>query len=144
MTDAEYLEQCNDDYWRTLEKSGVDGLSRLQRDALCIMNLQAELNNGGLHQYLINSSGDLAGETPAVLRRIGADDAAALLDRANAYFGPDGPPVDRDSRMGQLLALPEGRQQEIHDLTDEFFDAEDRGLSLADLFDAYVLSQRPT
>ena len=142
MTDAEYLERFNNDYWLTLRQGGVDTLSRLQRDALCIMKFQLEINNGGMHQYMLNSSGDFARETPDVLRRIGATVAAVLLDRANAYFGPEGPPISRDSRMEQLLALPEDKQQEIHHLTDEFFDAEDRGLSLAYLFDAYVLAQR--
>ncbi|MEI8383583.1 MAG: DMP19 family protein [Planctomycetota bacterium] len=142
MTDAEYLDQFNDEFWRTLKNGGVDALSRLQRDALCIMNFQAEINNGGMHQYFYNSSGDFAKETPDVMRRIGADEVTVLLDRANGYFGASGPPTNRDTRMEQLLSLPENRQQEIHDLTDEFYDAEDRGLSLADLFDAYVLSKR--
>ena len=143
MTDDEFLEQFNTEYWRTIEEGGADALSPLQRDALCVMSFQGELNNGGMHQYLFNSSGDLARETPDVLRRIGADDIASLLETANAYFGSDGPPVDRDSRVSELLALPEDEQQAIHDLSDEFFDAEDGGLCLADLFDAYVLSQRP-
>ena len=142
MTDAEYLERFNNDYWATLRQGGVDALSRLQRDALCIMNFQGEINNGGMHQYLFNSSGDFARETPDVLRRIGATVPAALLDRANAYFGPEGPPISRDLRMEQLLALPEDKQQEIHNLTKEFFDAEDRGLCLADLFDAYVVANK--
>ncbi len=144
MTDAEYLERFNAEYWETLEGGGVPALSRLQRDALCIMSFQGEINNGGMHQYLLNSSGDLAKETPDVMRRIGADDAAAILERANGYFGPTGPPTDRDTRMAMLLALPEDKQQQIHDFTDDFYDAEDQGLSLADLFDAYVLSQRQT
>ncbi|MEI8020411.1 MAG: DMP19 family protein [Schlesneria sp.] len=144
MTDDEYLKRFNAEYWQTLKDGGVSALSRLQRDALCINSFQGEINNGGMHQYLLNSSGDLAQETPEVLRRIGADDAAVILERANCYFGPTGPPTDRDARMKILLALPEDKMQQIHDLTDEFYSAEDRGLSLADLFDAYVLSQRPT
>jgi hypothetical protein len=58
MTDAEYLDWFNREFWRTLHGPGVASLSRLQRDALCVMNFQAELNNGGMHQYLLNSSGD--------------------------------------------------------------------------------------
>jgi hypothetical protein len=144
MTDAEYLERFNAGYWQTLEDGGVPALSRLQRGALCIMSFQGEINNGGMHQYLLNSSGDFAQEAPEVMRRIGADAAAVILEKANSYFGPDGPPIDREPRMDRLLALPENVQKEIHDLTDEFYDAEDRGLCLADLFDAYVLSQRLT
>lgn len=144
MTDAECLERFNAEYWRTLKDGGVPALSRLQRDALCIMSFQGEINNGGMHQYLFNSSGDLAKETTDVMRRIGAHNAAAILERANDYVGPAGPPTDRDARMALLLALPEDKQQVIHDLTGDFYDAEDQGLCLADLFDAYVLSQRST
>jgi hypothetical protein len=142
MTDAEYLDWFNREFWRTLHGPGVGSLSRLQRDALCVMNFQAELNNGGMHQYLLNSSGDFANETPDVFRRIGAAEAARILEEANAFFGPGGPPVERETRMAALLALPKDTEDRIYALSDEFYDAEDRGLSLADLFDAYVLSQR--
>ena len=142
MTDAEYLDWFNREFWRTLHGPGVGSLSRLQRDALCVMNFQAELNNGGMHQYLLNSSGDFARETPEVFRRIGADDAARILDEANALFGPNGPPMERDARMAALLAFPRHIEDRIYALSEEFYSAEDRGLSLADLFDAHVLSQR--
>jgi len=142
MTDAEYLDWFNREFWRMLQGAGVGSLSPIQRDALCVMNFQAELNNGGMHQYLLNSSGDFAKETPAVFRRMGADPAARILEEANAFFGPSGPPTDREARMTALLALPQSAENRIHELTKEFYNAEDRGLSLADSFDAYVLSQR--
>ena len=142
MTDAEYLDWFNREFWRTLQGPGVASLSRLQRDALCVMNFQAELNNGGMHQYLLNSSGDFAKETPDVFRRIGAEEAARILEGANAFFGPGGPPTDRETRTAALLALPKNAEHRIYALSKEFYDAEDRGLSLADLFDAFVLSQR--
>jgi hypothetical protein len=142
MTDAEYLDWFNRELWRMLHGPGVASLSRLQRDALCMMNFQAELNNGGMHQYLLNSSGDFAKETPDVFRRIGAEEAARILDEANSFFGPSGPPTDRESRMAALLALPKNAEDRIYALSKEFYAAEDRGLSLADLFDAYVLSQK--
>src|SRR5262245_52128884 len=106
MTDAEYLDWFNREFWRTLQGPGVPSLSRIQRDALCVMNFQAELNNGGMHQYLLNSSGDFARETPEVFRRIGADKAARILEEANALFGSSGPSMDRAIRMAALLALP--------------------------------------
>ncbi len=142
MTDAEYLDWFNREFWRMLHGQGVGSLSRLQRDALCVMNFQAELNNGGMHQYLLNSSGDFAIETPQVFRRIGADVAARILDEANAFFGTEGPPADREIRVAALLAFPKDVEHRLHALSDEFYDAEDRGLSLADLFDAFLLSQR--
>src|SRR6266508_4067631 len=142
MTDVEYLDWFNREFWRTLHGRGVASLSRLQRDALCVMNFQAELNNGGMHQYLLNSSGDFAKETPEVFRRIGADVAARILEEPNAFFGPGGPSTDRETRMAELLAFPKNVEDRIYALSKEFYNAEDRGLSLADLFDAFVLSQR--
>src|SRR5262245_1824131 len=142
MSDAEYLDWFNREFWRTLHGPGVGSLSRLQRDALCVLNLQAELNNGGMHQYLLNSSGDFAQETPEVFRRIGADEAARILEEANSFFGDSGPPTDREARRAGLLALSKNAEDRIHALSTEFYDTEDRGLSLADLFDSYVVSQR--
>lgn len=107
------------------------------------MSFQGEINNGGMH-HLLNSSGDFAQETPDVMKRIGAPAAAEILERANSYFGPAGPPTDRETRMAILLALPENIEQQICDLTNDFYNVEDDGLSLADLFDVYVLSQRQT
>jgi len=142
MTDKEYLEAFNRDFWDTLHNRGVAALSRLQRDAMCVSYFQAEINNGGLHQYLFNSSGEFARETPDVFRRIRAELAAAIVEEANAFFGPAGPPADLETRREELLAFPESVEERIDELGDEFYDAEDQGLSLADLFDAYVLSQR--
>src|SRR5271166_261481 len=142
MTDAEYLDWFNREFWQTLHGPGTASISRLQRDAFCVMNFQAELNNGGMHQYLLNSSGDFAKETPEVFRRIGAEEAARILEEANALFGPGGPPADRETRIAALLALPKNAEDRIYALSKEFYNGEDRGLSLADLFDAYVLSQK--
>ena len=44
--------------------------------------------------------------------------------------------------MAALLAIPKNEEDRIYALSKEFYDAEARGLSLADLFDAYVLSQK--
>jgi hypothetical protein len=119
------------------------GLRHLMRwPCLCVMYFQSELNNGGMHQYLLNSSGDFAKETPEVFRRIGAHEAARILDEANAFFGPAGPPADQEARRAALLAFPKNVEDRIYELSEEFYNAEDRGLRLTDLFDAFVLSQR--
>src|SRR5438876_167697 len=137
MTDAEYLDWFNRNFWRTLHGSGIAALSRLERDALCVASFQVELNSGGMHQYFLNSSGDFANETPDVFRRIGADEAARILEEANAFFGPAGPPTDPETRMRALLTFPKNVEDRIYALSNEFYNAEDHGLSLADLFDAF-------
>jgi hypothetical protein len=123
MADAEFLDAFNREFWRMLEGIGVGSLSRLQRDALCVLNFQAELNNGGMHQYLLNSSGDFASETPDVFRRIGAAEAARILEEANSLFGPDGPPSDCEARMAALRALPKYAVDRIYALSKDFYDA---------------------
>ena len=95
-----------------------------------------------MHQYLLNSSGDFARETPDVFRRIGAIEAMRILEEVNSFFGSEGPSTDRESRMAVLLAFPNDVEDTIYALSSEFYHAEDRGLCLADLFDTYVLSQR--
>jgi hypothetical protein len=142
MTDAEYLRWFNKEFWGAIEGRGVSSLSRLQRDALCVMNFQAEINNGGIHQYFFNSSGDLAKETPEVFRRIGAEKAASILEEGNALFGPEGPPIDREARMEALLRFSKSAEDRIDALSEAFYDAEDCGLCLADLLDAYILGQK--
>src|SRR5438309_11010390 len=121
MTDTEYLDRFNREFWRTLHGPGVGSLSRLQRDALCVMSFQAELNNGGMHQYLLNSSGDFAKETPDVFRRIGAEQAARILEEVNAFFGPGGPPTDRETRMAVLLGLPKNAEDHIYAVSKQFY-----------------------
>jgi hypothetical protein len=142
MTDAECLKLFNREFWHRLHEMGVDSLSRLQRDALCILNFQVEVNNGGISTYLTNSSGDYARETPGVFRRIGAEEAARILEEANGFFGQQGPPVNREERMAVWHTFSMETKERIAALTKEFYKVEDRGVILADLFDAYVLSQR--
>jgi len=88
MTDAEYLVWFNREFWRTLHGPGASSLSRLQRDALCVMNFQAELNNGGMHQYLLNSSGGFAKETPDVFGELARRRGLAFLKKQTPSSAP--------------------------------------------------------
>lgn len=142
MTNTEYLDWFGQECRRTIKEHGVEGLSRLQRDALCTVNFQAEVNNGGIHQYLYNSSGDFAKETPAVFRRMRAEVAAEILEQVNSLFGPEGPPIEREVRIEKLDGFSVEDELRIDKLTSAFYDAEDQGLCLADLLDEHILRQR--
>ena len=67
-----------------------------------------EVANGGLSQFLSNSSGDLAEETCAAMHVIGASIAAAALDDARTViFDASLIPADRSLRCDVLFAWEE-------------------------------------
>lgn len=51
--------------------------------------VDAEVNDGGFHQYFFNSSGQYAGEALAGYELLGADDYAAIMRSAIATFEID-------------------------------------------------------
>jgi hypothetical protein len=69
-----------------------------------VRQFEAEVNNGGLHQYYFNSSSNSAIETPEALDTIGASHTAEIVRKANSIF-PQGPPRDCDARHVSLDAI---------------------------------------
>lgn len=65
---------------------GADCLSEREVVGVGVWMLEAEVNNGGFHQYYLNSRGILAGKTVNALRLIGANATAAMLEVANGAF----------------------------------------------------------
>ena len=100
-----------------------------------VSQLEAEVNNGGFHQYYFNSAGDLAPDTPEALEAIGAHHTARIVRAANSVF-PSGPPRDRDARQDILEALPEDVFEEFDD---EFLVYED---DLSSLLYSFVQANR--
>lgn len=114
------LFRVSEAVWARESALGVDALTPAERVFLCVWNLEAEVNNGGFHQFFINSAGDNAVATPAALREIGADQAAIIVDQANGVFGPSGPPADRDARTNALERLPEPATDALNELDAKF------------------------
>jgi Domain of unknown function (DUF4375) len=106
-----------------LQEVGFENLTPPERDVVCVFAMIAETNNGGLHQFYANSSGDFAAETADAFGRIGAIQVREIIHQANSVFGPNGPPKDRAARQEQLFALPEGLQEgRLGMLSDAFFE----------------------
>jgi hypothetical protein len=97
---------------------GFEDLSEIDRILVSIWSLEADVNNGGFHQYYFNSSGDTARYAPVALRAIGAPIMAGIVDNANCLFGPSGPPIPRDERQQALSAL---RDELWDDLDRQFY-----------------------
>jgi len=96
-----------------------------ERVALCLHRLEAEVNNGGFHQFFLNSSGELVPETLEALPVIGANETRRLLEQAVAIAFPNGYP----SGVGHV-------QEELADFDDVSDDLE----PLDSKFFAYVES----
>lgn len=79
----------------------------------------AETSNGGFDQFFTNPSGLLADEARAGFERIGAPEAARLLDRAYALLAsrPD-EGDDHDARFEAYLERYAPLEERFHDLVD--------------------------
>ena len=85
-----------------------------------IDELEAEVNNGGFHQYFYNSAGDHTAETIQALEAIGALHMTDIVRRAAAMFPGGMPPKDCFTRQDILLKLFSDATG-FQDLDDEFY-----------------------
>lgn len=89
--------------------------------AYCIHRLEAEVNNGGFHQFFFNSSGEYVQETLRALAAIRAIATRALLERAVAIGFPDGYPADAQQH-NECLASFDDVGNAMHPLDLAFFE----------------------
>ena len=100
-----------------------DVLSLTDQVLVTIWGLEADVNNGGFDQYYFNGSGDQAFFAPQALRLVGAHRMAAIVARANAVFGPDGPSRTRTARRAQrALVAPDGAKGPWEQLDRKFYE----------------------
>ncbi len=99
------LEGFEKRIWESEEKSGYDSLPDHQRHYSAVLMCDAEIKNGGLAQYFVNSSGDRWRDALAGLEAIGSKDRLGVVREAISLFGPDGPSENRDKRQAQLSKL---------------------------------------
>ena len=99
----------------------LTALSPGQRALLALHWTVAEVCNGGFDQYFVNPTGDLASEALAGFRRIGATEAAGLLEQTLGAFPGGPPPRDRDARMASLDALDDEARDALFEELDERF-----------------------
>jgi hypothetical protein len=114
------------------EEVGFSGLGESERILFFAWQFVCEVNNGGIHQFFVNPSGEFSYETLWALEKAPMPLAAALLRRALAAF-PD-PAKVHDLRAQQVRQLPPCVQFELFDeLTGAFYDSsEDPYRSLAE------------
>jgi hypothetical protein len=101
--------------------------------------LEAQVNNGGFHQFFFNLSGEYVRETLAALEHIKAPRTQALLERAVAIAYPAGYPLDAADHQ-EALADYDDVADALEPLDNEFFRYTE---PLPDLVNAYLAARAP-
>jgi len=101
------------------DKGEFGRLDRKTQVAYCLHRLEAEVNNGGFHQFFSNSSGEYVTETVQALVEIGAIKTSELLVRAASIGFPAGYPSDA-SQYESAVADFDDVVEELDALDQEF------------------------
>lgn len=111
------------------EKNGYTGLSTEEQNFWCVYLLDMEVDNGGFHQYFVNSSSDYAFNVLWALEQVGASNASRIARAAFAAIFPEGVvPADQNERYLQLEEFEETHPQfskEFRDFDKQYYCDED-------------------
>ncbi|HUQ27184.1 MAG TPA: DMP19 family protein [Usitatibacter sp.] len=121
------------------DRDGFESLTPPERVAYCVDALEREVNNGGFEQFFTNNSGDTSAETVAALRKIGAIQAANLVQSAMELFPNGSLPRDREERVDVVGAMSDAHRSKWHELDDRFCSYPD---DLTRLMRAFVNAHR--
>lgn len=88
-----------------VKRAKGEALSRPESVVVDVMDVEAEVTNGGLHQFFFNEAGDRAAASVSALREIGARAAASIVAEACSRFPSGAPDSDRATRQRQLETL---------------------------------------
>ena len=98
----------------------MSALSEAERIFYITQTLEMEVNNGGFSQFFYNSSGNFSNELVGAFTAIGANETAAICQKAISAFGRD-IPVDRDEREEMLDELESDEFDKILEECDNAF-----------------------
>lgn len=121
MTATPLIEKINN----KLTNDNLENLEPWERDYYIVYYLLAEVCNGGMFQYLWNSSGVHAPEAAHALKRWGFDWIAGLVDQAAVLFSTEDYPRNRKARIDLLEEFSEEKQKILESLTSHFYEVID-------------------
>ena len=104
--DADLINEVTDRLWDEFYSTGLGAMSEPERNFHLVNVLSGEVNNGGFHQYFLNSSGDCAARTRGAVQAFDAD-LARLYERALAKFPNSSPSEDRAERNAEMERVPD-------------------------------------
>jgi HEAT repeat protein len=118
------LESFDDRLWKLEKEKGYGALKRPQQHYSAVLMFDAEVCNGGLDQYFLNSSGDQWKDALEGLKAMKDNKRADILEKAIAKFGESGPSTEREKRLDQLSALIRKDEASFETLNDNYYDVE--------------------
>jgi HEAT repeat protein len=118
------LESFDDRLSKLEKEKGYGALKRPQQHYSAVLMFDAEVCNGGLDQYFLNSSGDQWKDALEGLKAMKDNKRADILEKAVAKFGESGPSTEREKRMDQLSALIRKDEASFESLNDNYYDIE--------------------
>jgi hypothetical protein len=119
------------------EKYDVSGFKSLSEKELIIFTvwwLEAEVNNGGFHQYFWNSAGDHANQTLSALEQVGAVKTAGLLKSAMDIAFEGYAPEERAVRQNLLAKDEENKEEKLGELDSKFYEYKDDFYKLINVY----------
>jgi hypothetical protein len=100
-------------------------LTQPEKNVVFIEQLEHEVNNGGIDQFFVNSSGDNAEETINALREIKSVKFLKILETAVQQFPGAKPPKDRDERLEVMEGIEDKTGPVWSSLDNEFYKYEE-------------------
>jgi hypothetical protein len=108
------------------EAKGIPS-TKLERAISAFLGLEAEVFNGGFHQYFFNSAGDDWELLFDLIGKYGDSVSVRRFAEVIELFAPDKPSKDREKRWEQLKALEQKNPEEMWNrfgkLNDAFYDS---------------------
>jgi Domain of unknown function (DUF4375) len=99
-----------------------DELPRVEQALIAIWELEQEVYNGGFMQYFQNSSGNRVPFICEILRGVGANKVASVVERAIALAGPGIPWDDELRRYAMLNTLSHENKSTLSRMSHEFYE----------------------
>jgi len=113
------FEKLPDDYEKEYET--VMSWNNSRQAIYLIWLLEAEVNNGGYNQFYFNSSGQFYKHLPGALRLVGANEFAALTDKANSIFDTENEQITKH-QDGTIEGFSKSYEDNpLNDLDTEFY-----------------------
>lgn len=110
-----------------------------QRAVFALSWLDAEVNNGGFHQFFFNATGALAAEALGGARLLGLDEHAAIIEGAYSEFSDGEVPEGYDERIAAHEDLSDEAAERIDACDERWYAlAGDDGEALYRLLAAYI------
>jgi hypothetical protein len=103
----------------------LEKLTEPQKNFYFNQSLEREINNGGFHQFFLNSSGDFATETILSLTVIGAVHTVPILQEAIDQFPQGHVPKDQTERQNLIEKIEDEASEIWNKLDQRFFEYQD-------------------